>query len=550
MALLNLGILAHVDAGKTSLTERLLFDAGELGVLGSVDAGSTRTDSLEMERRRGITIRAAVASFRLPGVTVNLIDTPGHPDFIAEVERALSVLDGAILVVSAVEGIQAHTHVLLRTLRRLGLPTLFFINKTDRRGARPGEVRAQLTELWDRPVLCGSAITGDGIDGLTHAITTLLPYAPEQSDAPLNARVFKIERAGVGPSVRSRAAVGRSDGARIAYARIHAGTLHVRDRLAQGRVTGLRVLDRVVRSATAGHIAVIRGLRTVRVGDQLGDTTGDAPAYFPPPTLESVVVAEDRGAVYAALTQLAEQDPLIGLRRDPLSVTLYGEVQQEVIAGTLAEEYGLHVRFSKPRIISVERVTGVGEHTVVIGAGPFLATVGLRVEPGSGFGIEVEPGSMPAAFFTAVEQSVRDGLAEGPHGWQVLDARVTLIRNGYLARQSHSHGTFDKSMSSTAGDFRQLTRLVLAAALARAGTRVCEPVHHLELELPADTLPAVLPVLAGLGGTVLDTHVPGRRATLSAELPAARVQELRRRLPGLTHGEGIVEATFDRYSSR
>ncbi|GAA2484039.1 GTP-binding protein [Winogradskya humida] len=535
MALLNLGILAHVDAGKTSLTERLLYDAGELGTLGSVDAGSTRTDSLDMERRRGITIRAAVASFRLPGVTVNLIDTPGHPDFIAEVERALSVLDGAILVVSAVEGVQAHTHVLLRTLRRLGLPTLFFINKTDRSGARPDEVRAQLSELWDRPVRCGSAITGDGIDGLTHAITTLLPYAPEQSDAPLNARVFKIERV---------------NGERIAYARIHAGTLHVRDRLAQGRVTGLRVFDRVVRSATAGHIAVIRGLRTVRVGDQLGDTTGDAPAYFAPPTLESVVVAEDRGAVYAALAQLAEQDPLIGLRRDPLSVTLYGEVQQEVIAGTLAEEYGLHVRFSKPRIISVERVTGVGEHTEVIGAGPFLATIGLRVEPGSGFGIEVEPGSMPAAFFTAVEQSVREGLSAGPHGWQVLDARVTLIRNGYLARQSHSHGTFDKSMSSTAGDFRQLTRLVLAAALARAGTRVCEPVHHLELELPADTLPAVLPVLAALGGTVLDTHVPGRRATLSAELPAARIQELRRRLPGLTHGEGIVEATFDRYSSR
>jgi small GTP-binding protein len=124
MPTLNLGILAHVDAGKTSLTERLLLDAGVLTELGSVDAGSTRTDSLALERARGITIKSAVVSFRLGDYTVNLIDTPGHPDFIAEVERVLSVLDGAVLVVSAVEGVQAQTRVLLRTLRRLHIPTL------------------------------------------------------------------------------------------------------------------------------------------------------------------------------------------------------------------------------------------------------------------------------------------------------------------------------------------------------------------------------------------------------------------------------------------
>src|SRR6201996_2596581 len=141
---LNLGILAHVDAGKTTLTERLLYAAGAIDEIGSVDAGTTQTDSLALERQRGITIKAAVVAFAIGDVTVNLIDTPGHPDFIAEVERVLSVLDGAVLVVSAVEGVQSQTRVLMRTLRRLGIPTVIFINKIDRRGADPGRVLDQI----------------------------------------------------------------------------------------------------------------------------------------------------------------------------------------------------------------------------------------------------------------------------------------------------------------------------------------------------------------------------------------------------------------------
>ena len=133
---LNLGILAHVDAGKTTLTERLLYEAGVIDEVGSVDAGTTQTDSLALERQRGITIKSAVVSFAIGDTTVNLIDTPGHPDFIAEVERVLSVLDGAVLVVSAVEGVQAQTRVLMRALRRQRIPTLIFVNKIDRRGAR------------------------------------------------------------------------------------------------------------------------------------------------------------------------------------------------------------------------------------------------------------------------------------------------------------------------------------------------------------------------------------------------------------------------------
>ena len=143
---LNLGIVAHVDAGKTTLTERLLYAAGVIDEVGSVDRGTTQTDTLPLEQQRGITIKSAVVSFELDDLTVNLIDTPGHPDFIAEVERVLSVLDGAVLVVSAVEGVQPQTRVLMRALRRLRLPTLIFVNKLDRAGADFDRVVGEISE--------------------------------------------------------------------------------------------------------------------------------------------------------------------------------------------------------------------------------------------------------------------------------------------------------------------------------------------------------------------------------------------------------------------
>ena len=149
--IVNLGILAHVDAGKTTLTERLLYCAGVIDEPGSVDEGTTQTDSLALERQRGITIKSAVVSFPVGGTTVNVIDTPGHPDFVAEVERALSVLDGVVLVVSAVAGVQPQTRILWRALQRLRVPTLLFVNKIDRRGAGYerllGDIAGRLTPL-------------------------------------------------------------------------------------------------------------------------------------------------------------------------------------------------------------------------------------------------------------------------------------------------------------------------------------------------------------------------------------------------------------------
>ena len=162
MPTLNLGILAHVDAGKTTLTERLLYDAGVIGEIGSVDQGSTQTDTLALERQRGITIKSAVVSFAIDDVTVNLIDTPGHPDFIAEVERVLNVLDGAVLVVSAVEGVQAQTRLLMRTLRRLAIPTLVFVNKIDRAGAADARLLRAIAEKLDPAVIAMGSVSGLG----------------------------------------------------------------------------------------------------------------------------------------------------------------------------------------------------------------------------------------------------------------------------------------------------------------------------------------------------------------------------------------------------
>ena len=602
---LNLGILAHVDAGKTTLTERLLHLAGVIDHPGSVDSGTTQTDTLALERRRGITIKAAVVAFPLGDTTVNVVDTPGHPDFIAEVERVLGVLDGAVLVVSAVEGVQAQTRILHRTLARLRIPRLIMVNKVDRRGARPAAVLAEIAEkltpavvpvaavdgpgtraaavtprepgdpvaehddtllaayvegrpvpsaerraaLRDQtrcarvhPVFFGSAITGAGVEHLATGIAELLPAAPR--GGPQKGTVFKVER---GPA-----------GERVAYVRMLAGAVRVRDRVLGDVVTGLDVfadgaLERrpVVQ---AGEIAQLRGLTRVRIGDAVGVADRPEP-HFAPPSLESVVTpcrTGDRAALFTALTELAEQDPLIDLRREgaDIAVSLYGEVQKEVIAATLAEEYGIAVTFRPTTPVCIERVTGVGEAEALIGVAPnaFLATVGLRVEPGeSAFRLEVELGSMPSAFFTAVREAVTSTLRHGRYGWPVTGCVVTMTRSGYWPRQSHAHATFDKSMSSTGRDFRHLTPLVLVSALRQAGTAVCEPVHAFRLEIPADTLDAVLPALARADGVAHEQVVRGALAELTGTVPATRVHGLRRLLPGLTRGEAVLESRFDHH---
>lgn len=589
MQVLNIGILAHVDAGKTSLTERLLFDTGAIARLGSVDSGSTQTDSGAIERRRGITIRTAVASFTVGELQVNLIDTPGHSDFIAEVERALGVLDGTVLVLSAVEGVQAQTRVLMRTLRRMRLPTLILVNKIDRAGARQEDMLADIRRklspyviamnavediatpaartrprpiehaaealaehderlladlvedrvpgpdvLLDRlrgqtaaglthPLYFGSAIGGQGMAELIDGITGLLPAAPPTGGPPVGT-VFAVERGG--------------GGQKIAYLRLFEGELRPRQLLTLYRPGGEHT-ERVTALRTVGTtpaITKVWGLSGVRVGDRVGTApTPSEHPHFARPTLETLVRprhASEAARLHTALVSLADQDPLIQTRTvegEGVSVLLYGEVQKEVIAQTLLDDFGVDAVFEESRLVHLERPRGSAEAVTEIGPGNDLpATVGLRVEPGTGitFRREVELGSLPPAFQRAIEDSVRQALQRGPHGWPVADCTVTLTRTGYM------------SPVTAAGDFRALAPQVLQRALRRAGTAVFEPCHAFELEVPHEALSAATTLLAGLGARVTDTS--GQRTWLiKGEIPARSVQEVERRIPGLTHGEGV-----------
>jgi ribosomal protection tetracycline resistance protein len=631
MRTLNLGILAHVDAGKTTLTERLLFAAGVIDAVGSVDHGNTQTDTLALERERGITIKTAVASFAIGDVTVNLIDTPGHPDFIAEVDRVLSLLDGAVLVISAVEGVQAQSRILMRALQRLGVPTLIFVNKIDRMGAdvervlsaiatklspaviamgrvdragtrdaavasygrgdtaflddvmatmaehddevfsryvasdrvvHYGELRQQLATWTTRaavhPTFFGSAMTGAGIDELRYGLTELLPAIERETDGPASGVVFKIDRA--------------STGERTAIVRLSAGTVRTRERLTvcgeSRRVTGIAVFEpggTATRDfAVGGQIARISGLGNVRIGDAIGTPPTAGRHHFSPPPFEAVVTPihdSDRGALRSALDALADEDPLINVRQDELrgelSVSLYGEVQREVIRDTLMRDFGIAVEFSDTTIVCIERIAGIGEASATMPGGrtwhtPFLAGVGLRVEPAPrGTGVTFSPGlelgKLPLAFVNAVEEAVRDTLRQGLLGWEICDCAVSMISSGYWPRQSHAHGTFDKNMSSTASDFRLLTPLVLMEALRSAGTIVHEQVLCFHLEAPADALGPVTRLLANIHAIPEHPSLIGTSFVLRGLVPAARLRELRQHLPGLTRGEGFVETTFDSY---
>jgi ribosomal protection tetracycline resistance protein len=634
MRTLNLGILAHVDAGKTTLTERLLHAVGVIDEIGSVDDGSTQTDFLALERQRGITIKSAVVSFVIRDVTVNLIDTPGHPDFIAEVERVLSVLDGAVLVVSAVEGVQAQTRVLMRTLQRLRIPTLIYVNKIDRAGAQyqrvlasisqklvpavvpmgrvtglgtkaaefipstsldvaqiarwvglladnneallaayvddettlsSGQLRAELAvqtkQALVHPVFFGSAITGAGVDSLVAGIAEFLPSADGDDDGPVSGSVFKIERGAAGD--------------KVAFVRMFSGTARTRDRLqigqaGAGKVTAIRVFDHGSavrrRSVSAGQIAKLWGLADARIGDAVGAPRETSSGHhFAPPTLETVVVPSrptDRAALSVALGELADQDPLINVRRDEvrqeLSVSLYGEVQKEVIQATLADEYGLDVTFQKTTPIYIERPVGIGQAVEILNteSNPFHATIGLRVDPapadsGIEFQLRIDPRTLPLfiyktieSFRDAMDRYVRQTLQEGLSGWQVTDCLVTMTECAY----SIADGPPSKrGPDSTSADYRKLTPIVVMRALADARTVVCEPVHRFRIEFPADTLGAILPAVTRLGGAPQTPVLQGSSYLLEGEIPAAQVHELTQRLPALTRGEGMLESAFDHY---
>jgi ribosomal protection tetracycline resistance protein len=618
---LNLGVLAHVDAGKTSLTERILFDAGVIRTIGDVDHGTTQTDTLVLERQRGITIQSAVVSFRIDHLTINLIDTPGHPDFIAEVERALGVLDAVILVISAVEGVQPQTRRLSRAIANLGLPCLIFVNKIDRMGARSAElvddiahelrrdlvVLSDVTDIGTRdavsnprdpgatavrddivnvlsryddglldrfvkadgalsgtevtralreqvsranvtPVLFGSAMTGAGIPQLFDALAKLGPIETPEPGGPLAAEVFKVQR--------------QPNGERVLFCRIWRGTMAVRnvvpvirphvrpgEETAPGKITGIdRFRDGHVDPvpvAAAGDIVRVHGLSGARIGDWIGSALHDRVAAFDPPVFESRVEPakpDQRVEMNAALADLADQDPLISVRRNETNaetyIHMYGEVQREVIEVTMRDDHGVPVTFGDPTVLHVERLLGNGHAAEIFGetAPPFYATVGFRVAPkrGERSTWTFTPGKAKQGFFDAAEEGGRSVLGQGLYGWPVVDWDVEVTDLIYL-------------VSSVASDYRKLAMLVMADAIRDAGTVVCEPVHEVRISAPPDAIGAVIHLLTDQRGALEDTLVEDDTASIIGAVPTAGLDAITRYLPGVANGRADVDSRFRGY---
>lgn len=618
MRTINIGIVAHVDAGKTSLTERILYETHVIDEIGKVDKGTTQTDSLELEKRRGITIKASVVSFFVGDLKVNLIDTPGHPDFLAEVERAFSVLDGAILLISAVEGIQAQTGILFSVLSKLGIPTIIFINKIDRSGAQADEliqrVREKLTEqviplyrsehigtkhasvvqnclhdpaflqacieqiaLNDEqllaayvegetitaeqvrtalvrqveaatlfPVFFGSAITGAGVKELLADLGSYFPSTTGLEAAPLSGIVFKLEK--------------EATGEKIACIRVFTGSLCVRAfvNLHRKKPNGeietytekIQKLHRFREGKTvqapeveAGEFCKVWGLKEVKIGDVVGERSDHIKTlHFAIPHMETRIEAVQREQdhrLYQALLELAEEDPLIHVIKDDVHQTIYlrifGEVQKEVIESTLLEQYGLGVRFAETGIVCIEKPKGMGQAIEFMGAedNPFMATVGLQIEPGpasSGVTYRSTPGALPLHFHRAIEETVRATLAQGLYGWEVTDIVVTLTQTGY-----NSH----RRDGTKGGDFRNLVPLVLMEALSQAGTDVYEPINRFELSVPVSTISTAMFRLSSLRAAYEQPILHNNTFLLTGTLPVETTEEFRRELPSFTEGEGV-----------
>jgi ribosomal protection tetracycline resistance protein len=393
------------------------------------------------------------------------------------------------------------------------------------------------------PVLFGAALEGVGVAHVIEALTTYLPLSDGDADKPLHASVFKIER---GPA-----------GHRVAFARLHDGTLGARDHLVvhrrepnvgairehEARAVDVTAFDlgaeTVGRPARAGEIAKVLGIGDVAIGDQLGRwDPSRSGRHFPSPGLEAVVKAAspgDQSSLFQALQQLSEQDPLIDARLDgvdhEITVSVYGEVQKEVILARLEHEYGVVADFLPTRTVHIERPAGIGEAHNATPMGN--ASIGLRVEPGTpGSGAEyvmgVERGYLLPSFHVAIEETIPTALSEGLFGWRVTDCIVTLI-----------HGRFNAPTPS-AGEYRRLTATALREALQRAGTIVCAPFSRFELELPVEALTAVMARLVAVGARPEPPAMGTSHCRLAGTMPTEAVDHFEQRLPGLTAGQGVV----------
>ena len=593
MKRLVVGLLAHVDSGKTTLAEGLLYRAGVLRKLGRVDHRDAFLDTDSRERARGITIFAKQAVLALPAAEgaeaceLTLLDTPGHVDFSAEAERALQVLDYAVLVVSGTDGVQAHTETLWKLLARYRVPTFVFVNKMDLPGAdaavRLRELRGRfgdgcvdfsavpdpealalcseplMNEVLENgeaspltvvtaiarrqvfPVFFGAALRLDGLDGLLRGLQTLTRTPPRWPE--FGARVFKISE---------------DAGTRLTWLKITGGVLPVKAVLPGGeKADALRLYNggkfRLISEAYPGMVVAAAGPAATRPGRGLG-AEADADTPLLEPVLNyRVESAADPHTLLKALQTLEDEDPQLHVNwRDDLGevhVQLMGEVQLEILQNILQERFGLDVTFSEGGILYKETLTaaveGIGHYEPL----RHYAEVHLLLEPAPrGSGVQLAADCPPDTLAENWQRLILTHLAERTHpgvliGAPLTDVRITLAAG--RAHQKHTEG----------GDFRQATyravRQGLRMAAAGDGVQLLEPWYDFTLELPADALGrAMADVQRMCGSFHAPETLPNSENTvrLTGRLPVATARGYAREVAAYTHGLGrwaVLPAGYD-----
>ena len=585
MKRLVVGLLAHVDSGKTTLAEGLLYRAGVLRKLGRVDHRDAFLDTDSQERARGITIFAKQAVLTLPAADgadeteLTLLDTPGHVDFSAEAERALQVLDYAVLVVSGTDGVQAHTETLWKLLARYRVPTFVFVNKMDLPGA---DAAVRLRELRGRfgdgcvdfsaapdpealalcseplmnevletgaaaaetiqtaiarrqvfPVFFGAALRLDGLDGLLRGLQTLTRTPPRWPE--FGARVFKISE---------------DAGTRLTWLKVTGGVLHVKDVLPGGeKADALRLYNggkfRLVSEALPGMVVAAAGPVSTRPGQGLG-AESDAETPLLEPVLNYRVDCDaDPHTLLKALQTLEGEDPQLHVNwRDDLGevhVQLMGEVQLEILQTILQERFGLTVAFSEGGILYKETLTraveGIGHYEPL----RHYAEVHLLLEPGArGSGVQLAADCPPDTLAENWQRLILTHLEEKEYrgvltGAPITDMKITVTAG--RAHQKHTEG----------GDFRQATYRAVRQGLMMGECRLLEPVYAFRLEIPTEMTGRAMNDITRMHGRFAQPEIEGEMSILTGTAPVATMQEYQQDVTAYTRGQGKLSCTLQGY---
>ncbi len=589
---LTLGMLAHVDAGKTTLSEAMLYLSGARRTLGRVDHGDAFLDTHALERQRGITIFSKQALFSLPSRQVTLVDTPGHADFGSEAERVLPCLDCAVLVISSTDGIQAHTLTLWELLKRYRVPVFLFINKCDLPG-KPRQVllqelkdkldehcvdfEAPQEEIFEQAALCdeallenyleSGAVTDANLQGLIaqrrlfpccfgsalklQGVDTLLQllnrYAPVgQYGAEFGARVYKISR--------------DPQGNRLTWMKITGGSLAVRTPLSYTGQNGDTLEERCVQlriysaekftapeSVCAGQLCAVTGLTATYAGQGLGaQTAAGKPVLEPVMTYRLVLPAGcDPVTALPRLRQLEEEDPQLHLywqeAGKQIHLQLMGKVQLEVLKSVISQRFGLEVSFDTGRIYYKETIAGSVE-----GVGHFeplrhYAECHLLLEPlepGSGLVFDtvcptdVLEGHYQRLILTHLEEKVHRGVLIGA---PITDMRITLLIG--RAHLKHTEG----------GDFRQATYRAVRQGLMQAKSILLEPWYDFSLTLPAPLIGRAITDIRAMSGEFGTPETTGEMAALCGILPASELGDYASTLAAYTQGRGVLQLRLKGY---